>query len=148
MRYWRHILKLLRHKWHVGAALWSHGLYWRAIKHDWTKWVPPEWRAYVDRTEGDRVGRPVRGPFYDRTLLHHYRSNSHHWQHWVLIENDGTVRPLEMPYDDAVEMVCDWIGAGRSYERTNVTKWWRANRARIMLHTNTRRLVERLIAAQ
>lgn len=145
---WRYLIRLLSHKWHVGRALWSHGLYWRALKHDWTKFLPPEFAAYMRRTECDRVGRPARGPFYDSTLLHHYCLNSHHWQHWVLLENDGRYHPLEMPYDDAVEMVCDWVGRGRAPDSRGLDAWWAANRAHIMLHPHTQDLVERLIRAQ
>lgn len=45
---------------------------------------------------------------FDAAWLHHIHWNKHHWQHWVLLNDDGTWYPLQMPYSYVIEMVCDW----------------------------------------
>jgi len=56
-------------------------------------------------------------------------------QHWVLREDDGKTKYLEMPDNFAREMVADWCGAGRAITgKWEVWKWYEKNRERIMLH--------------
>ena len=51
---------------------------------------------------------------FNRAWLHHIHWNPHHWQHWLLMNDDGKYRdpdkviPLEMPKVYALEMVADW----------------------------------------
>ena len=83
---------------------------------------------------------------FDRAWLHHQHANPHHWQHWVLNEDDGLTRCLEMPEHFAREMVADWMGAGRAITgRWEVVEWYNTNKEHIRLHPTTRGLVEVLI---
>ena len=71
----------------------------------------------------------------------------HHWQHWVLREDDGGTKILEMPARARNEMLCDWFGAGQaitgdgSWKRTR--RWYMENRNKMLLHKRTRFAVER-----
>ena len=40
--------------------------------------------------------------------LAHIHKNQHHWQHWVLINDDEEEECLEIPFEYIVEMICDW----------------------------------------
>lgn len=54
---------------------------------------------------------------------------------------------LEMPERYAREMVADWMGAGRAITgRWEVAEWYAKTRQHIILHPETRALVERLIS--
>ena len=44
---------------------------------------------------------------FDAAWLHHQHNNPHHWQHWLLREDDGGTKALEMDHLYVVEMVCD-----------------------------------------
>ncbi len=93
--------------------------------------------------EADRVAQQ-----FDRAWLHHIHCNPHHWQHWVLSQDDGEVKCLEMPTHFAREMVADWIGAGIAQgktDKTSVLVWYEKNKESIKLHNQTRELVESLI---
>lgn len=135
-----YICYLARHKWHVMVECFRRGLYWRGIKHDWTKLLPAEFAAYAESFYGR--GGPV--PLceivdhFDRAWLHHQHNNSHHWQHWVLKTDGGKTK--------VVEMYCDWVGAGKSINgNLSVYEWYMRNRDIILLHPDTRALVEGLI---
>lgn len=85
---------------------------------------------------------------FDKAWLHHIHYNPHHWQHWVLSQDDGDVKCLEMPANFAREMVADWVGAGVAQgktDKTSVLVWYEKNKESIKLHNQTRELVESLI---
>jgi hypothetical protein len=77
--------------------------------------------------------------------LHQHR-NPHHWQHWLLRTDRGDVLAIEMPRRYALEMVADWMGAGRAITgRWECAEWYAKNREKIVLHENTRRLVDGIL---
>ena len=80
---------------------------------------------------------------YSLAWLHHRGRNPHHWEYWIDNLSSGG-EALRMPYKYVVEMLCDWIGAGKAY----VGKEWtrkqpfeffikRYNRGQIKLHLDT-----------
>jgi hypothetical protein len=156
---------VIRHKWFVFQAGRKTGApLWRLLIHDWSKFTPREWFPYVQNFYGKPVEyyrtaarRNVfmRGPrghawrdnqAFDKAWLSHQHRNPHHWQHWLLREDDGDTKALRMPEKFVREMVADWMGAGRAITgKWEVEKWYAANAHKIVLHDDTRLLVERLI---
>jgi hypothetical protein len=140
-----------RHKWFVFLAGIKTGApLWRLIIHDWSKLTPAEWTAYVQRFYGGRPGVPVTGddaPAFRAAWLHHQHRNPHHWQHWVLRQDDGLLVALQMPEPFVREMVADWMGAGRAITgRWSADEWYRNGAGAAMdLHPETRTLAERLL---
>jgi hypothetical protein len=125
------------------AGLKTKAPLWRLVIHDWSKLTPAEWGPYVRAFYAKHRARE--GEF-DRAWLHHQHRNAHHWQHWLLQEDDGDLKTLRMPRKLACEMVADWMGAGRA-----ITGWWEvgawfdANAHKIKLHPDTLIQVENLI---
>lgn len=78
----------------------------------------------------------------------HIHRNPHHWQHWVLINDDpeeGEIL-LEMPYCYILEMICDWWSF--SWEKRSLFEiflWYDEHRDYIKLHSNTRKIVEGIL---
>jgi hypothetical protein len=153
-----------RHKWFVfRAGLKTSAPLWRLVIHDWSKLTPAEWGAYVEsfykpldpsigRGEGEAgvalVGRlkAERQARFNAAWLHHQHRNPHHWQHWLLREDDGPMLALEMPAKLVREMVADWMGAGRAITgKWEVSSWYAANRDKIALGDDTRLRVEQLV---
>jgi hypothetical protein len=121
------------------------------LRHKWFVFVAGrrtnEWTAYVKTFYTDEDGSYVREQF-DRAWLHHQHKNPHHWQHWILRKDDGDVIPLEMPPAYVLEMVADWMGAGRTITgKWEVGGWYEKNRSKIILHPVTRARVEGLLKA-
>ncbi len=138
---------LLRHKWFVMLACFRYGLYWRGIKHDWSKFLPCEWFPYVESFYGPQPRKQRTKERFDRAWLHHQHLNPHHWQHWVLREDSGATKVLEMPRLDRLEMLADWEGAGRAITgKKDCKEWYLKNRDLILLHPTTRALVDWQIA--
>ena len=122
---WKYLKYVLTHKWHVARFCFKYGLYWRGVKHDWSKFLPSEWRPYAHYFYGDvdkeypSESKYVRTELkdwrkiqFDRAWLKHQHRNDHHWQHHVLREDSGATKALEMTYDQKCEMIADWCGAG------------------------------------
>jgi Family of unknown function (DUF5662) len=161
----RYASYVARHKWFVlRAGLKTKAPLWRLLIHDWSKLTPAEWFPYVQTFYGHddafyrdawRIGVHIKPPCghrlrdetaFDRAWLHHQHRNSHHWQHWLLREDDGPTKALPMPESLVREMVADWLGAGRAITgKWGATGWYRENRDRIVLHPDTRLRVEQLL---
>jgi hypothetical protein len=133
-----------RHKWFVFlAGLKTGAPLWRLVIHDWSKLTPAEWGPYV-RTFYDK-SRKRPGEF-DAAWLHHQHRNPHHWQHWVLREDDGDTKAIRMPDVLVREMVADWMGAGRAITgKWDLDEWFGANRHKMVLHQDTEELVFELV---
>jgi hypothetical protein len=151
LRYARY---LARHKWHVLVACCRLGVPWRGLVHDLSKLTPTEWLPYVRHFYGDRPSpRDASGAYdplavgddFDRAWLSHQHHNGHHWQHWILHGDGGCERAMAMPRAYLLEMVADWIGAGKALGKPDLRAWYEVVRERIVLHPETRREVEELV---
>lgn len=81
--------------------------------HDASKSSEEEYLAYDAYFYGGNRSYIVQNAF-NHAWLHHIHVNGHHWQHWILNQDDpdpGEVI-LEMPHRFVVEMVCDWMSFG------------------------------------
>ncbi len=147
-RYWSYFKYVMRHKFYVliasrkvGASLWL------AITHDISKLRPSEWKPYsitFYKSNGDEQYNETLD-FNAAWLLHQHR-NPHHWQYWILRMDQGDIMAIEMPHKYVKEMVSDWMGAGKAMTgKWNHVEWYSLNRDKIILHNNTRKLVEELL---
>uniref|UniRef100_A0A6M3LYX9 Catalase n=1 Tax=viral metagenome TaxID=1070528 RepID=A0A6M3LYX9_9ZZZZ len=155
----KYLKYVLRHKWYVMLACFQHGLIWRGITHDLSKLRSSEFFPYAWYFYGPEPNTRDESGYYkptdtgdkafDFAWLLHQKRNRHHWQFWVLPEDGGGVKVLEMKENDRVEMVCDWIGAGMAISgRRTVRPWWDANRHKMQLHPDTEGWIERWVEMQ
>lgn len=154
IQYWKYTKYLVRHIWYVRKACWHNGLYWQGLIHDLSKWLPSEFIPYANFFYGkdakprrDKTGyyKPTStgDDAFDFAWLLHQKRNKHHWQFWVLPEDDGGVKVLLMPIKYAKEMMCDWWGASMStgHEGKNAD-WYAVNKDKMQLHPETRKFIE------
>ena len=64
--------------------------------HDESKFSSEEYDAYDTYFYGNNKTFMVVENF-NKAWLHHIHNNPHHWQHWVLLQDEGTVVCLDMP---------------------------------------------------
>ncbi len=100
----RHIAYLkyvLRHKWFVLVAGRKTGApVLRLLLHDLSKFRPSEWRPYAETFYG-HGGETMA---FDAAWLKHQHRNDHHWQHWILRQDDP--EPL---YGARVNGICNFV---------------------------------------
>jgi hypothetical protein len=136
-----------RHKWFVFIECLKLGVpIHLAILHDWQKFTPTEWSPYALSFYGPwgYKDRPqwLKDDF-DKAWLHHQHRGPHHWQYWILRNDDGNIVALEMPNRYRLEMLADWRGAGRAINgKDDTVSWYLKNRDRMYLHYNTQNLIE------
>jgi hypothetical protein len=145
------------HKWYVLVECFRVGLYWRGLVHDLSKLLPSEFLPYArffygKKQSAARAQREKTGYYkptdtgdmaFDFAWLLHQKRNDHHWQWWLLPEDEGGVIVLPMDPDARLEMLCDWKGAGRAQGKPNTAEWWETNKHKMQLHADTRAWIER-----
>lgn len=116
-------------------------------QHDESKYEDEEYFAYAEYFYGnDKKSKEVLEEF-DRAWLHHQHSNPHHWQHWLLREDDGSMKALEMPYEYVIEMIADWWAF--SWKNNNlfeIFSWYENNTEKHLFHPNTKSQVEDILS--
>ena len=114
------------------------------LNHDHSKTEPDEYEAYDAYFYGGNRSFDVVQNFNKAWLLHIHR-NPHHWQHWVLINdepNEGEI-VIQMPINYIVEMICDWWAFSWSKgDLTEMFSWYEERKNYIKMHKNTRKTVE------
>ena len=112
--------------------------------HDASKYTDEEYKAYDDYFYGTKTEKVKKD--FDYAWLHHIHENPHHWQHWVLVNDDEGSYALEMPKEFVYEMICDWWSfshkTGNLYE---IFDWYKAHTKKMILHENTKKLVEEIL---
>lgn len=142
---WRHLKTICKHKAVVFHECKACGITWQGIVHDLSKFSPQEFLPSARYFQGNRS--PIEAEKYSDAWLHHKGHNKHHWEYWCDYNDDtGEVFPHRIPEKYVIEMVCDWIGAGKVYSKENWTQeeplnyYWKVRAGR-HFHKETEELV-------
>lgn len=110
------------------------------LEHDESKFYDEEFRDYAEYFYGSG------DVDINHAWLNHIHENPHHWQHWILHNDDGSVEALEMPEKCIVEMICDWWSFGwGSGNLEEIFSFWEKNNQNMILHPKTRERVELIL---
>lgn len=113
--------------------------------HDESKFSNEEYDAYDKYFYGGNRSYEVRNDF-DKAWLHHIHNNPHHWQHWVLLRDDGDIEALDMPMYYIIEMICDWWSfSWNDGDLFEIFTWYGENKDIIKLSTWTKITVENIL---
>lgn len=107
----------------------------RGLLHDMSKFSPVEFFEGVKYWQG--TSSPIdackKENGWSRAWMHHKGRNPHHYEYWVdNLDKGGEV--LEMPKRYFIELVCDYLGAGRAYMGENFSyaaeaEWWKKKKS-------------------
>ena len=136
----RYLTYLFKHKFYVFVEACKLGIPLQGLLHDVSKLYPEEFVPYANYFYGkDEKDEEA----FRAAWLHHQHRNPHHWQYWVLRNDDGTVNVLDMPLNYRKEMLADWRGAGKAINGFDDTaKWYLINRYKMWLHPATREWID------
>ena len=145
MKYLKYLKYVIRHKWFVMIECFKIGLYWRGIVHDLSKFRLSEFIPYARYFYGNYHLVHIDDAFDKAWLLHIHR-NLHHWQYWLLQEDDGALKNIPMPINYLKEMLCDWHGAGLAITgKKNTKDWYEKNKDKIKLsHLDHKWIAQRI----
>lgn len=115
--------------------------------HDYSKTEPDEYEAYDRYFYGNNRSYKVVEDFNHAWLKHIHR-NPHHWQHWILVNDDPSNGEmiLDMPYNYVIEMICDWWGFSWNNDNLfEIFEWYDAHKDYMKLSDKTRKTVDDIL---
>lgn len=150
-----HTWMILRHKYWVFRFACIAGIPWQGFMHDWSKFSRMEFVESVRYYNG--ICSPIwlckkRNDGFSYAWIHHHGRNLHHYEAWQ-DDFDHGAHPVNMPYRYAVEMICDFLAAGRAYGRSAFTfaseyAWWqRKKKNGVAMTPQMKDFVEALLGA-
>ena len=143
-----HIKTYITHKKWVMYYCSLCGLYTQGIMHDLSKLSPTELFESIKYTTGTdspiNKCKAING--YSEAWLHHKGRNKHHYEYWTDNYDKGTTT-IKMPYNYMLEMICDYLAAGRAYGGKSFSmkseyNWWQQRRKIACMHPDTKRAVD------
>ena len=141
--FFKHLKKVLIHKIYVAHYCFMCRLYLQGLLHDMSKFSFTEFFESVKYYQGNisPIDACKKDKGYSLAWFHHRGRNKHHWEYWVDDFQDGMV-PKKMPFKYALEMVCDYLGAGKAYSGKKFTiqqewAWWQTKRGLAVMHPDT-----------
>jgi hypothetical protein len=131
-KFFGHLKTVTKHKYWVWYYMRKCGLKWgwRGLWHDMSKFSPTEFWESVKYYSGTRS--PIDACKEENGIsmawMHHKGRNPHHYEYWQDNFDHGG-EPKEMPWRYKVEMICDYLAAGRAYMGKNFSykaeyEWW------------------------
>ena len=110
-------------------------IYGLVDNHDASKYSEEEFDPYAKYfyTDDERANKKD----FEFAWLHHIHNNPHHWQHWVLINDEDGIRPLEIPKCYVIEMILDWWAfSWKKNKLDEIFSWYENNKAKGNFHIN------------
>lgn len=114
--------------------------------HDQSKYDKEEYDAYDAYFYGNRSYEVVQN--FNYAWLQHIHKNPHHWQHWILINDDSDlgIVALEIPLNYIIEMICDWWSfSWRSGDLYEIFDWYAKHRDGMQMNDTSRKIVEDIL---
>lgn len=129
-KFFGHLKTVCIHKWWVFYYCCKFGMPITGLLHDLSKFSPTEFFESVKYYSGTRspIDACKEDIGWSRAWMHHKGRNKHHYEYWQdNFDNGG--QPLLMPFKYNLEMLCDYLGAGRAYNGKKFTyagecNWW------------------------
>ena len=143
-----HTRNIITHKWWAFYYACKLGIPFRGFMHDWSKFSPIEFFESVKYYQGSSSPIPAckEANGYSLAWQHHKGHNPHHYEYWIdNIDNGGT--PIKMPYKYVLEMIADYLAAGKTYQKENFTfkseyEWWKSQRQLRNMHEDTKMFLD------
>lgn len=124
-------------------------------EHDSSKYSNEEYKAYDAyfygqsklKSDASKAIENVRiDKAFDYAWLHHIHNNPHHWQYWVLIQDDGTTKPIDIPEKHIREMIADWSSFAYLNKRPeDLIEWYASHREKQRMTYRTRKQVDKYV---
>lgn len=132
-KFFGHLKTVTKHKYWVWYYMNKCGRKWgwRGLWHDMSKFSPIEFWESVKYYSGTRS--PIDACKEEKGVsmawMHHKGRNPHHYEYWMDNFDQGG-EPKEMPWRYKVEMLCDYLAAGRAYMGKKFSyqaeyEWWK-----------------------
>lgn len=149
MKVLQHFKLITTHKAYVFKNCVKARLYWRGIKHDISKYSPTEFFESVKYFTGtdSPINACKKAKGWSKAWMHHKGRNSHHFEYYIDNINGEQVA-IQMPFKDAAELICDYLGAGQAYMKKDFSyekeyNWWQKRKENLgLIHNQTKIFID------
>lgn len=149
VNFFKHFKKVCVHKFWVFYYCCKAGIVVQGLLHDMSKFSPTEFFESVKYYQGDSspIDAAKKDKGYSNAWLHHKGRNRHHYEYWQDYFDQGT-KHLEMPLKYKIEMICDYVGAGKAYYGKDFTPqkeydWWQNKKSKpLAMHEKDKAFVD------
>ena len=143
INFFKHFKKVCTHKFWVFVYCLKAGIPLQGLFHDMSKFSPIEFFESVKYYQGGSspIDASKKANGYSKAWMHHKGRNKHHYEYWQDNFDHGG-KAIEMPMKYKKEMICDYMGAGKSYYGNEFTfqkeyEWWKNKKMNpIAMHKN------------
>ena len=115
--HFKHFGIVCRHRHHVIVNAAHCGIFFQALRHDMSKFTRPEFKPsakYYCGSHSPVFEERIRHGYFSSVCQHHTKRNKHHWEYWTDFFA-GRVVEKTMPWNWAMEYICDTISASFCY---------------------------------
>lgn len=144
-----HLHTVNKHRFKVFCLCCKAGVPWRGLVHDLSKYTPEEFLEGAKYFAGtySPIMNCKRDMGYSKAWLHHIGRNKHHYEYWY--DYGSPIEAPIIPYKYFVEMVCDSLAAGLTYQGKKWTKdyqlgYWLKVRDRARIHPKMEKLLTKV----
>ena len=146
--FFRHLHTVNKHRWKVFCLCCRVGIPLQGLLHDLSKYSFEEFFESVKYYQGTRspIKRCKEVNGYSRAWLHHKGRNKHHYEYWY--DYNAPLETPMMPFKYYLEMICDTMAAGQTYQGKNWSKeyqlsYWNNVRDKAKLNPNMLKLLDK-----
>lgn len=105
-----------------------------------------EYDPYAEYFYGKDGKTPEVEQRFNLAWLAHIHANPHHWQHWMLQNDEDGLQLLDMPYVFIIEMICDWWSFSWKQDKLDeIFNWYEQRKDGILLSDKTRTTLEHIL---
>ena len=123
-KYFAHFKVVFNHKKIVFKLMKKCGFGWQGFIHDFSKFGLTEFVSSAKYFQGSRspIEAEKESIGYSNAWLHHKGHNKHHWEYWTDFDKNGDIIAYKIPWEYVVEMACDYVAAGMTYQKKEWTQ--------------------------
>lgn len=128
-----------RHRFKVFKLCCKAGIPFRGLVHDLSKYSPTEFFESAKYYNGSYspIHNCKKENGYSKAWLHHKGRNKHHHEYWY--DYAAPEKSALIPYKYTVEMICDTLAAGMTYQKDKWTndyqlKYYLKDRGKRFIH--------------
>lgn len=143
----KHLILITKHRIRVLILCIKAGIPLQGFIHDLSKYSLTELGESIKyyKGNGSPIGECKRRNGYSIAWLHHKGRNKHHHEYWY--DYRSPEKAIMMPYKYAVEMICDGISAGRTYNGKKWTvegqiQYWNKDKETSIINEKTKNFVD------
>ena len=147
---WKHLGVINKHRFKVFILCCKVGIPIQGLLHDISKYTPVEFFETA-RYFGEGKYSPIKTckevKGYAMAWIHHKNHNKHHYEYWY--DYYSPVESPIMPFKYFLELVCDSLAAGMTYQGKEWTKeyqlsYWKKAKKYARIHPRMEKLLDRV----